>query len=61
MHDLAPHIASVLIESRMIPCGPYRAFAFAHWTWPEASADEVRRGYEIAIEIWEDDYLFAQA
>ena len=61
MRDLAPVIASVLIGMGRLPCGPVAAHSYTLQLWPHATADEVERGYEIALECWEDDYLFVAA
>lgn len=61
MSDLAPVIASVLIGMGRLPCGPGAARSYALRLWPYATADEVERGYEIAVECWEIDYLFEAA
>lgn len=61
MSDLAPVIAAVLIGMGRFPCGPVAARSYALRLWPYATTDEVERGYEIALECWEDDYLFVAA
>lgn len=61
MRDLAPFIASVLIGMGRLPCGPRAAATYALGLWPHATNDELERGFEIAVECWEDDYLFEMA
>ncbi|AWN43486.1 hypothetical protein [Methylobacterium durans] len=60
--DLSAVIAQILIETNRVPgLGPWAAAAWAMKIWPEASHAEVLRGYYIAVEIFEDDYLFEAA
>ena len=60
--DLAPIIARMLVEGCLIPGqGPEATIAWARHLWPSAARAEILRGYDIAVEIYEDDYLFEAA
>lgn len=61
MRDLAPFIARRLVEEGWMPCGPQFAFRWTIVHFPRATNEQTLRGYEIAVELYEDDYLFEMA
>lgn len=56
--DLAPIIAQHMAEMGALPCAPCEARRWTLARWPHADEEEIQRAYEIAIEVFEDDYLF---